>query len=79
MAEKADMARSKRLAEEEAAAVLHKKEMDALRVEQVKLENERNKALKEEAKRKQWEYEAKLNREYEARQRGKSPSRGISG
>lgn len=67
MAEKADMARSKRLAEQEAAAVQHKKDMDALRVEQVKLENEKNKAMKAEAQRKQWEYEAKLNRDYEAK------------
>lgn len=67
MAEKADMARSKRLAEQEQAAVMHKKEMDALRVEQVKLENERNKAMKAEAQKKQWEYEAKLNRDYEAK------------
>jgi hypothetical protein len=56
LAEKADMARSRRLAEEEKAAAQHKKDMGALRVEQVKLENERNKAIKAEAKQKQWEY-----------------------
>ncbi len=67
LAEQADMARSRRLAAEEEAAVQRKRELDSLRVEQVKLENERNKALKEEAKRQQWEYEAKLNREYEAK------------
>ena len=54
LAEQADMARSRRLAAEEEAAVQKKKELDALRVERIKLENERNKALKEEAKRQQW-------------------------
>ena len=35
--------------------------------EKVKEENERNKIIKEEMKRKDWEYAAKLNRDYEAK------------
>lgn len=65
MQEKADMARSRRLAESEAQSLLNKKELEKARNERVKAENEANKRLKAEAQRKQWEYEAKLNKDYE--------------
>jgi hypothetical protein len=67
MAEQADMARSRRLAQAEAEAVQAKKEAGARAVEKVKEENEENKRLKEIARQKQWEYEAKLNKDYEAK------------
>ena len=43
--------------------VKNKKELEKARNEQVKAENEANKRLKAEAQRKQWEYEAKLNKD----------------
>ncbi len=67
MAEQADMARSRRLAEAEAEAAQAKKDASALAMEKVKAENEENKRLKEIAKQKQWDYEAKLNKDYEAK------------
>ena len=67
MAEKADMARSRRLATSEADALKIKKDLRAAQVEKVKAENEENKRLKQIAKEKQWEYEAKLNKDYEAK------------
>jgi len=67
LAEQGDMARSRRLAQAEAEAVQSKKEMAALAVERVKAENEENKRLKAVAKQKQWEHEAKLNQDYEAK------------
>jgi len=59
------MARSRRLADQEALAVSEKKERGRLAVERVKEENEANKLIKEAARIKQWEYEAKLNKDYE--------------
>jgi hypothetical protein len=67
MAEKADMARSRRLAQAEAEAVEAKRERGRLAVEKVKEENEANKRLKVIAQQKQWDYEAKLNKDYEAK------------
>ena len=42
-----------------------KKEKGRVAVERVKEENEANKKIKEIARLAQWEYEAKLNRDYE--------------
>jgi len=67
MAEKADMARSRRLAEAEADAVSAKREKGRLAVEKVKEENEANKRIKAIAKQKQWDYEVKLNKDYDAK------------
>lgn len=67
MAEKADMARSRRLAEAEREAEIEKRERGRLANERVKAENEENKRIKAIARQKQWDYEAKLNRDYEAK------------
>lgn len=63
--EKMDMARSRRLAEEEQELVKLKKEEQKRAQDRLVEENEINKAVKAEALKKQWEYEAKLNRDYE--------------
>lgn len=63
--EKRDMARAKRLAEDEQRLVMEKKEWVRINNERMKEENERNKLLKAQAKREQDEYEMKLNADYE--------------
>jgi hypothetical protein len=63
--EQADIARARRLIEEEEELKRQKKEEQKRRNDEMIIENERNKALKEQARRQQWEYEAKLSRDYE--------------
>jgi len=65
MQEKMDMARSRRLAEEEQELLKLKKEEQKRAQDRLVEENEVNKAVKAEALKKQWEYEARLNKEYE--------------
>jgi hypothetical protein len=67
MAEKADMTRSRRLAESEAHQIEVSKQKAKLANEKVMAENEENKRIKGIAKQKQWDYEAKLNKDYEAK------------
>ena len=63
--ERMEMARSRRLAEDEAEEVNRKKEVQKKAQDKVFLENEANKMVKAEIQKKQWEYEAKLNVDYE--------------
>jgi len=65
MQEKMDMARSRRLAEEEQELVKLKKEEQKRAQDRLVEENEINKSHKATLLKKQWEYEAKLNRDYE--------------
>lgn len=62
--EQRDMARARRLIEEEEIQKHASKEKQKKAQDELLIENERNKALKAEELRKQWEYEKKLNREY---------------
>jgi hypothetical protein len=65
MQEKMDMARSRRLAEEEQELIRLKKEEQKRAQDRLVEENEHNKSVKAEALKRQWEYEAKLNKDYE--------------
>lgn len=65
MQEKMDMARSRRLAEEEQELIRLKKDEQKKAQDQLVVENEHNKAIKAEALKQQWLYEAKLNKDYE--------------
>ena len=63
--EQKEMARARRLLEEEENLKQKRKEDQKKAQEAMKIENEYNKALKAEARKKQWEYEASLNKQYE--------------
>ncbi len=63
--ERREMERSKNLQLLEAQRILDKKEIEKQQMEFVKQENEISKAIKAESKRKQDEYEMKLNADYE--------------
>ncbi len=63
--EQAEMARARKLAEQEEEARRAKKEQQKKAQDQLFLENEHNKAIKAEALRERQEYEVKLNKDYE--------------
>ena len=63
--EQNEMARARRLLEEEEEKKQKRKEDQKKAQEAMKIENEYNKSLKAEARKKQWEYEASLNKQYE--------------
>ena len=65
--EKRDMERAKRLQEEEQLRIQERKEFERINNERMKQENELNKILKAEAKKKNDEYDKKLNADYEAK------------
>ena len=65
VAEQADMARARRLAEEDEERKQRKKETEKKAQDMVLVDNERNKLLRAEELRKQREYENMLNRQYE--------------